>query len=186
MQKNLSSLANRYRTELLDNVIPFWLRHSIDREKGGYFTCLDREGRVYDTDKFLWLQGREVWTFAMLYEVVDRRQAWLDAALHGARFMRAHGRDPEGNWYFSLTREGRPLVQPYSVFSDCFAAMAFARLGCVTGERDDSRIALETFRSILRRRENPKGPYNKSVTGTRPLKGFALPMILSNLALELG
>ena len=178
-------LALRYRDELLRNVIPFWLRHSLDRENGGYFTCLDRGGRVYDTDKFLWLQGRQVWTFAMLYDSVERRQEWLEAALHGARFLKEHGRDPDGNWYFSLTREGRPLVQPYSIFADCFAAMGFARLGRITGDAEDARIALETFQSILRRRENPKGPYSKVVPGTRPLKGFALPMIISNLALEI-
>ena len=185
MKIDFQATAIQYRDELLQNVIPFWLRHSVDGEHGGYYTCLDREGRVYDTDKFLWLQGRQVWTFAMLYELVDRRQEWLDTALHGARFLRAHGRDPRGNWYFSLTREGRPLVQPYSIFSDCFAAMAFARVGHATGNEEDVRIARETFRSILRRRENPKGPYNKSVPGTRPLSSFALPMILSNLALEL-
>ncbi len=26
-----------------------------DEKKGGYFTCLDRFGKVYDTDKFIWL-----------------------------------------------------------------------------------------------------------------------------------
>ena len=59
--------AERYRTELLDRVIPFWLSHSLDREHGGYFTCLTREGNVYDTRKYLWLQGRAVWMFSKLY-----------------------------------------------------------------------------------------------------------------------
>ena len=43
-----------YRDTLLNNVVPFWENHSLDRENGGYFTCLDREGKVYDTDKFMW------------------------------------------------------------------------------------------------------------------------------------
>ena len=55
--------ANMYKTELLDNVLPFWLNHSIDKQWGGYFTCLNRDGSVYETDKFIWLQGRQVWMF---------------------------------------------------------------------------------------------------------------------------
>jgi N-acylglucosamine 2-epimerase len=181
----LTSYAEQYRAALLDDVIPFWERHSPDRELGGFFTCLDREGSVYDTDKFVWLQGRAVWTFAMLYNRVEPRPEWLEMARHGAGFLREHGMDAEGNWYFSLDRGGRPLVQPYNIFSDCFAAMAFAQYSVAA--RDDAAAALarRTYRNILRRQDNPKGAYNKAYPGTRPLKNFALPMILFNLSLEL-
>ena len=74
---DFKKLANQYRDELLDNVLPFWLEHSQDLEFGGYFSCLDREGKVFDTDKFIWLQGREVWMFSMLYNKVEKRQEWL-------------------------------------------------------------------------------------------------------------
>ena len=53
-------LAEQYRSELFDSVLPFWLKNSQDKEYGGYFSCLDRDGSVYDTDKFVWLQGREI------------------------------------------------------------------------------------------------------------------------------
>ena len=55
---DFKKLANQYRDELLENVLPFWHDHSQDHESGGYFSCLDREGKVFDTDKFIWLQGR--------------------------------------------------------------------------------------------------------------------------------
>jgi N-acylglucosamine 2-epimerase len=177
--------TEKYRMALLDDVIPFWERHSLDRECGGYFTCLNRDGSVFDTDKFVWLQARQVWTFAMLYNRVEKRQNWLDIALHGANFLRAHGMDDAGNWYFSLDRAGNPLVQPYNIFSDCFAAMAFGQLALATGDKADADLALCTYHNILRRQENPKGQYEKRVPGSRPLKGFALPMILCNLTLEL-
>jgi len=109
--------ADLYLSELKENILPFWLRHSKDEKHGGYFTCLDREGKVYDTDKFMWLQGREVWTFSYMYKHVEARPEWLQMAIHGADFMEKFGRDNEGNWYFSLTQDGRPLVQPYNIFS---------------------------------------------------------------------
>jgi N-acylglucosamine 2-epimerase len=177
--------AVKYRAALLEDVIPFWERHSLDREYGGYFTCLERDGSVFDTGKFVWLQARQVWTFAMLYNRLEKRPTWLDIACHGADFLRAHGTDAAGNWYFALDRAGNPLVQPYNIFSDCFAAMAFGQLALATNDQADADLALRTYHNILRRRDNPKGPYNKLVPGARPLKGFALPMILCNLTLEL-
>jgi N-acylglucosamine 2-epimerase len=63
---DFKKLEELYRVELFDKVLPFWLRHSPDKECGGYFTCLDRDGSVFDTDKFIWLQARQVWLFSML------------------------------------------------------------------------------------------------------------------------
>ncbi len=182
---DFANYATQYRTALLNDVIPFWKRHSLDHECGGYFTCLNRDGSVFDTDKFIWLQARQVWTFSMLYNRVEKRQSWLDIARHGANFLRAHGMDASGAWYFALDRAGNPLVQPYNIFSDCFAAMAFGQFALASGDESAADLALHTYRAILHRRDNPKGPYNKLVPRTRPLKGFALPMILCNLTLEL-
>lgn len=161
------------------------MKHSKDEKDGGYFNCLDRYGNVFDTDKFMWLQAREVWTFATLYNTQEARPEWLAMAKHGADFIEKHGRDSEGNWYFSLDKSGDPLVQPYNIFSDCFACMAFAALYKADHKESYAEIAKTTFKRILKRRENPKGMYNKAFPGTRNLKNFALPMILSNLALEM-
>ncbi len=180
-----TTYADLYRRALLDDVVPFWERHSLDRESGGFFTCFNRDGSVYDTDKFIWLQGRQVWTFSMLYNRVEPRPAWLAIARHGADFLRAHGQAPGGDWYFSLTRTGQPLVQPYNIFSDCFAAMAFGQYALAAGDQEAAALAKATYHNILRRQDNPKGSYSKAVPGTRPLKNFALPMILCNLTLEL-
>ena len=179
---DLKSVAKRYRSALLNDVVPFWVKFSPDHESGGYFTCLDRRGGVYDTDKYIWLQGREIWMFSHLYNNVEKRTEWLEMALSGAGFLEKFGRNPEGNFYFSLTRGGKPLVHPYNIFSDCFAVMAFGELYRATGTARYGDIALSTFRNILNRAENPKGQWSKTVPGTRPLKGFSLPMILSNLS----
>jgi N-acylglucosamine 2-epimerase len=183
--ENINSLLAQYKTELLDNVVPFWLTFSQDKEYGGYFTCLDREGNVFDTDKFIWLQAREVWLFSMLYNKVEKRQEWLDCAVGGAEFLQRHGHDGEYNWYFSLTREGKPLVEPYNIFSYTFATMAFGQLSLATGETEYAEIARKTFDNILSKKDNPKGKWNKSSSNSRSLKGFSLPMILCNLALEI-
>ena len=186
MTHDFQFLANFYQNALLQDVIPFWEKHSLDREKGGYFTCLDREGTVYDTDKFIWLQNRQVWLFSTLYNQLEKRQNWLDIATHGADFLAKHGRDADGNWYFSLDRAGNPLTQPYNIFSDCFAAMAFSQYALAMGDEESKAIALQAYNNVLRRKDNPKGQYSKAYPGTRSLKSLAVPMIVANLTLEMG
>lgn len=182
---NVEKTIQQYKSELLDNVLPFWLSKSQDHEFGGYFTCLDRKGNVFDTDKFVWLQGRQVWMFSMLYNNLEKRQEWLDCAIQGGEFLKKHGHDGNLNWYFSLTREGEPLIEPYNIFSYTFATMAFGQLSKATGNEEYAEIAKRTFDIVLSRRSNPKGKWNKAYAGTRNLKSFSLPMILCNLALEI-
>lgn len=183
--KTFKELAEQYKAELLEKVVSFWLEKSQDKEFGGYFTCLERDGEVFDTDKFIWLQGREVWMFATLYNKVERKQEWLDAAIQGAEFLKKYGHDGNLNWYFSLDREGHPLVEPYNIFSYTFAVIAFGQLSIATGNKEYAEIARRTFDIVLSKVDNPKGRWNKASAGARSLKSFALPMILCNVALEI-
>ena len=152
-----------------------WLKEMLERQ---------RDGSVFDTDKFVWLQGREVWMFAMLYNKVEKNPEWLACARQGAEFLEKYGHDGNYDFYFSLTREGKPIIYPYNIFSNTFACMAFAQLAVATGEEHYAEIARKTFDRILARRSNPKGIWTKAVPGTRPMKDFALPMIICNMALE--
>ena len=177
-------LEEQYKDELLNRVLPFWLEKSQDLTYGGYYSCLTREGEVYDTDKFIWLQGREVWMFAMLYNSLEKKREWLNAAIQGAEFLKKYGHYGKYDFYFSVTREGKQIVYPYNIFYNTFACMAFATLSKATGSEEYAEIARKTFQRILDRRGNPKGQWCKIVPGTRPMKDFALPMIICNMALE--
>ena len=74
---DIQKYTDLYRGHLLENVLPFWMEKSPDAKFGGYFSCLDQHGNVYDTDKFVWLQCRQVWCFSMLYNQADaKRNGW--------------------------------------------------------------------------------------------------------------
>ena len=182
---NWRDFYSLYSKSLTENVIPFWEKYSLDDVDGGYFTCLLRDGNVFDTDKFIWLQAREVWMFAKMFNEWEANPSWLKIAVHGADFLEKYGRNQEGDWYFSLRKDGKPLVSAYNIFSDCFAVMAFAQLAKASGEARYAQIAIQSFERILQRQSNPKGKFSKAIPENRALKNFALPMILCNLALEL-
>ncbi|MBN1349864.1 AGE family epimerase/isomerase [candidate division KSB1 bacterium] len=178
-------LENQYREALLEDVIPFWEMYSIDRENGGYFTCLERDGSVYDTDKYMWLQGRQIWTFSMLYNQCEKIPEWLEIAEIGVNFLKKYGRNADGDWYFALDKAGKPLVDAYNIFSDCFVAMGFAEYYGATGDETAKKIALDTYWRIQQRKNNPKGRFNKIIIQNRQLSTMSFPMILLGMTSDI-
>ena len=69
-----------YSNYLLKTVVPFWLEHAIDKEFGGFFTCLDQKGELFSEDKSVWFQGRGTWIFSKLYNCYERKEEYLEAA----------------------------------------------------------------------------------------------------------
>lgn len=181
----LAALQATYRDGLLQDTIPFWLKHGIDRECGGLLTGLDRDGTVIDTDKALWLQGRATWTFASLYNTVERRPEWLEASRHCLEFIRQHGAGPEGKLYFTVTREGRPLRMRRYVYSECFACIGSAAYAKATGEARAAEDAVKYFATYLRHSFEPGVMPPKTNPGTRPTIGVAPHMIAIATAQEL-
>jgi len=132
--KTLAMLRDHYHFTLFEDVVPWWEKHSLDRECGGYFSCLDREGRPWSSDKFMWMTGREIWMFSHLHNRHEPRPEWLDAARLGADFILRHGFQPDGKMHFRLSREGRPMAKVLSLFSEMFCAMGLAELSVAAGE----------------------------------------------------
>ncbi len=127
--------AQRYRAELVDRVIPFWLR-ALDHRHGGYFTCLTREGAVYDSRKYVRLQGRAVWMFSKLYNDLEPREEYLDAARLILDFLRKRARDAQGRYYFSLTREGLPSFYQRKPYAAVFAMLGMLEFSKATHDAD--------------------------------------------------
>jgi N-acylglucosamine 2-epimerase len=171
-----SELASFYRRTLLADVIPFWMQHGLDREHGGICTALDRDGSLLDTDKSVWFQGRAGWMFGSLYNTVEARPEWLEAARSCVNFLRQHCYAPDGKMYFSVTREGLPLRMRRYVFSESFAAIAYASFAKATGEAWAAEAARAAFAMYLKLSFEP-GAMLPKYEPTRPMKGIGAHMI---------
>jgi len=166
-----------YCDGLLGDTLPFWTRHAVDREHGGFMFCLDRDGSVLDTDKGMWTHGRFVWLLSTLYSTVEPRDEWLELAAHGVEFIRRCGFDDDGRMFFSVTREGRPLRKRRYVFTETFACIAMAAYAKASGDAraaDEARGLWDLFRKYM---TTPGLIPPKTDTQTRPCKSMGGPMI---------
>jgi N-acylglucosamine 2-epimerase len=172
----------RYYSELVDKVIPFWEKNAIDKEYGAYFTCLDRDGSVYDTEKYMWMQWRIVYMFAWFSMTDFGRPEFVEYARQGFDFLVKNGKSADDSYYFALNRQGVPSVAPYNIYSDCFAAMGAAALFKATGEeryRDEANSAMQSY---IRRMNDPKGKWEKTMSGRPARLSHGHFMMLANLA----
>ena len=179
------SLLATYRDGLVEDTVPFWMNHCVDREHGGFMMSLNRDGSLIDTDKGVWQQGRFTWLLGELYNNVERRDDWLKLAQHGVDFIDRHCFDSsDGRMWFHLTREGRPIRKRRYAFSESFAAIAYGELALATGREQYAVRAAECFRRFIDHNQNPQGVQPK-FTDVRPTRGIGFPMIAINTAQEL-
>ncbi len=127
-----------FKKDLVENILPFWLKNSIDYENGGIYTCVDREGNIYGTDKSVWFQGRALWVFSKAYNLIEKNDAYLKAAKNIYSFL-PKCTDTDGRMYFTVTADGRELQKRRYYFSETFAAIGCAELYKATG--DDEVLA---------------------------------------------
>ena len=144
-RRYLEQCRDRYVTELKGNIMPFWLRYGLDRENGGVFTCLDRDGTLMDTTKSVWFQGRFGFIASYAYNNVERNPEWLAASKSCLEFIEKHCFDTDGHMFFTVTGEGAPVQKRRYVFSECFAIMAMAEYALASGDRTYAEKALELF-----------------------------------------
>lgn len=57
---NLKKTRNRYRSLLLDGIVPFWLDRGIDWEHGGVLSCMTDDGTPISGDKYIWSPLRSI------------------------------------------------------------------------------------------------------------------------------
>jgi len=183
-KEQLSQLRTFYKNQLLNDTMPFWFPRSLDTEFGGYLLMRDQDGTLIDDDKAVWIQGRAAWLLATLYNTVEQRKEWLEAAKSGIDFINRHCFDTDGQMFFHVTRDGKPLRKRRYFFSETFAVIAHAAYAKASNDPVVAEKARSLFTSCIQYATGEKKLPPK-YTATRPSIGIGVPMIMINTAQQL-
>ena len=183
----MNDIALKFKDELLNSCVPFWLENGNDKEYGGILNCLDRKGNLYSEDKSVWMQGRAGWTFSYIYNHIDKKQEYLDFAKSCIDFASDYCIDKtDGRMFFTVTRDGRPLRKRRYWFSETFYIIANAEYYIATKDTAYLETAKKYFDFVYGIYKDPSvDPYKitpKSFAETRNMKSLACPMILLGVA----
>ena len=174
----LAACRDRCREELSENIMPFWMQYGLDKDHGGVYTCLDRDGTLMDTTKSVWFQGRFGYVAALAGQKYGRLD-WLAASKSAIDFIEAHCIDADGHMFFSVTEDGQPVQKRRYVFSECFAAIAMAEYALATGDTTYAEKAVAVFKRMLTMLETPGFLAPKFNFEAR---GHSITMMLINVA----
>lgn len=163
-----------FKSDLINNILPFWLNSAIDYENGGIYTCLDRDGKIYGEEKSVWFQGRALWVFSKAYNIIEKNPEYLKAAKTIYSFLEKCV-DTDGRMFFTVTKDGREIQKRRYYFSETFAAIGCAELYKATGDKkilNDAEkyfsVAYECFKG--KRENTPKfNPENYSFKALSPV-----------------
>ena len=170
----------------LDSCAQFWLKNGMDDVYGGVYTCLDREGKIFSTDKSVWMQGRCGWIYAWLCRTYGVKEEWLKASKSCLDFLEEHcvNRGAGDRLYFTVTQDGQPLRQRRYCFSEAFYCIANAEYYGITGEKEHLERALKAYDmywNLNHGMPDPTGMGPKTVPETRTGRALGIPMILLNV-----
>lgn len=181
---DLKELQIFYSNQLLNDTVPFWFPRSYDNEHGGFLLMRDADGTLIDDDKAVWIQGRATWLLATLYNTVEKKQEWLDGAKLGYDFLNKHCFDKDGQMFFHLTKDGRPIRKRRYFFSETFYVIAAAAYAKASGNEEAAKKAREVFGKCIEY-ATTQGLLEPKFTNTRQAKGIGVPMIMMNTAQQL-
>lgn len=177
----LKMWAESYKDDMVNNIMPFWMKHGLDRKHGGVYTCVDRDGTLIDTTKSVWFQGRFGFIAAFAYNNIEKNPEWLAASKSCLDFIESYCFDTDGRMYFEVTEDGAPLRKRRYVFSECFAAIAMSEYALASGDRTYAEKALALFKRIQHFVTTP-GILQPKYLDTLKAQGHSITMILINTA----
>ena len=173
--------AENYKEDLTHNIMPFWLKNGLDKEHGGIYTCVARNGQLIDTTKSVWFQGRFAFICSYAYNNIEKNPEWLDAAKLTLDFIEKHCFDTDGRMYFEVAADGTPLRKRRYVFSESFAAIAMSEYALATGNKEYAQKALDLFKR-MRHFLNTPGILAPKFEESVQLQSHSIIMILINVA----
>lgn len=184
IKQYIEQWRDAYRDQLVNDVMPFWIKNGLDRVNGGVYTCLDRDGSIYDTTKSVWFQGRFGFVTAFAYNNIERNPEWLAASKSCIDFIEQHCTDERGRMYFEVEADGTPIRMRRYVFSECFAAIAMSEYSIASGDKEYAEKALKVFQNIHKFTTTP-GILPAKFCDNVTTQGHSLTMILINTASRL-
>jgi cellobiose epimerase len=166
-----SAIEDRLRTArarmnaLAVELIAFWKKNGPDPVHGGFHGFNDRQGRPKeDAAKGLVQQTRHLWTFSNWYERREAKPEIKAVADNVYKFLVDHFLDKDGEYFYSVSRDGKRAVDPKKqLYPQSFAIFALSTYGRVFDNKEARERALTCFRSIDKRtHDEESGGYDQS------------------------
>jgi mannobiose 2-epimerase len=139
--------------DLLNNILPFWVKYSRDEKRGGFYGAVGYNGSPNLTaSKGLVLNARILWGFSTAYRVLGD-QIYEEYADRARQYLQDYFYDTEyGGYYWMLDTSGTPTTTTKMTYGNAFVIYGLSEHYRATGDAVSLQRAIaqyETFESKI-------------------------------------
>jgi len=147
--------AARLKREVAGNILPFWVRHAVDREHGGFYGKIDCDLHVdAKAPRAAVINARILWTYAAACRLID--PDYRGIADRAFAYITDKFWDREhGGIYWMVDYLGNPLSDRKQIYAQAFAIYGLSEYVRATGNGDALQRAQELFRLIETHSSDP-------------------------------
>ena len=163
----------KYGKYLTEGTLAHYLKIQKDEECGGIFTVFNPDGSVKDENrKHIWFLGRSMWSYAMTYIHVEKKQEYLDMCEYIFDFLKKI-KFVDGRFPLWVNREGENSADIRGVYNEGFVAIGCAQYYRICGREDVKELCEKLFDIMYdgyyalldKRQNNPLEPVPTQVYG---------------------
>ena len=149
MNQRINQLRNEMRSELENNILPFWMNKMEDNEQGGFYGEITGNDELRpEASKGAILNARILWTFSAAYRLLKKPE-YLKTATRAKRYLIDRFYDPEyGGIYWELDYKGNPLDTKKQIYAIGFAIYGLSEYARATGDAEALEYAQRLFEVI--------------------------------------
>ncbi len=183
--KEIKQYKDLYYNTLIEEVIPFWLKYAIDKS-GALNNCLSEDGTVLSKERYIWSQGRALWTFSALYNRVMQKKEYLEVATGLFHYLLQIGRDDKGRWLYRYDEKGNVLDEDISIYVDGFVLAGMTEYYRATKDETAKQLAIDTYKNTYERIRTPGSYQVAPYVIDKGMKTHGVNMIFSYFYYQLG
>lgn len=141
--------AAEFRKELTENILPFWMRHTVDREHGGFYGRVSCDLKVdEEAPRAAVINGRILWTYSAAYRLLGNPE-YREMADHAYAYIVDKFWDKQyGGVYWLLDHLGNPISDRKQIYAQAFAIYGLAEYYRATGMAESLDRGQQLFRLI--------------------------------------
>jgi mannobiose 2-epimerase len=145
----------RIRSEVVENILPFWPRHVLDREAGGFFGTV-HSNLVADKEapRSSVVNTRILWAYAAGARLID--PSWRPIAEWAFDAVAQKFVDQKmGGLFWSVDRQGRPVSDRKQTYAQAFGIYGLAEHHRLTNNPASLELAIALYRLIEQHCHDP-------------------------------
>ncbi len=145
-KENIQNLRAELESELVENILPWWMKYTPDHKLGGFHGHVGHDNKVVEgASKGAVLNARILWTFSAAYRMYNN-PVYLDTARRAYQYIITHFTDKKhGGVYWELEADGRVRSSRKQIYAIAFTIYGLAEYHMASGDDQPLKIARGLF-----------------------------------------